>query len=187
MRKVTITEITLKKDRDKLTDEDLIVLGEVFLVEDLARLFDCSSANISARINRARKRKEEVEHPLNKGRELIQAIDKIIERERDIQKAQPESRIPTIATLMNIAVYTPIDVIKDEHSSRKEKVMAAGEIRKCIETWNNVHKTYLENEAMNEIIGILTEILEEVSLPIKELFWNKVLNHQKFKFLIMVY
>lgn len=187
MREVAISRIKLKKERDKLSDEELVSLGNIFLLDDLAKLFDCSPANMAGKINRARKRKEAIDHPLKKGEELISAIDKIIDRERELQKAMPESRIPTVGTLMNIAVYTPIDVIKDEHSSRKEKIMAAGEIRKCIETWNNVHKTYLENEAMNEIIGVITEILEEVSLPLKELFWNKVLNHQKLKFLIKGY
>ena len=181
--RVNLGEVTIRKTKDELTDKDWVVLDSLFLQKDIAKMFGCPPATISGKVRRALRRYEELEHPAEQGQQLLKAMDEIVERGKALQKAGVENELPSLGLLAQIAVWTQIDIIKDQRAPRKEKISAAAELRKFLETSLNMRDTFLKTEAMSETIEILKEIIGQLSPPLQEEFAKRVLENEKLRFI----
>lgn len=184
LRKIKINQIIVKKTKNELTDKDWVVLEDIFLHKDLAKLFESTVFSIAGKVKNAKNRYEEMEHPVEQGRQLLQAMEQIVERGKMIQKSGVKTELPALGLLAQIAVWTQIDIIKDSHSTRKDKINAAAELRKFLETSMGMRDNFLKTEAMSRVIAILKQIIGELSPPLQEVFAEKILANEELRFLI---
>ena len=180
---VNLGTITVKKSKEKLTDRDLVVLNELFLHKDISKMFFVTPSSMSSRIKRALRRFDELEHPVEQGQELIKAMDEILERGKALQKAGMQTELPNLGLLAQISVWAQIDIVKDQRSNRQEKIRAAAELRKFLETSMAMRDTFLKTEAMSEVIEILKEIIGQLSPPLQEEFAKRILANEKLRFI----
>lgn len=183
MKRRDLSSIKLKKPRKDITDEEILILNNIFQVTDIAELLGCSKQNMSQRIIRAKRRQtEESTKPVIKSKELTKNIQEIIELERDQADAVPEGRTKdSVISLLNISEGMLYE-LKGQPITQKLYLEVSKVLITLSEARAKIYRIWWERvKPFRVFTKVVSEILETERKDLQKRLIEKIEEHPELK------